>query len=79
VSKPSNSGGRRNAIGGADMPPVAYTVNEAAALARVGRTTLYAEIKAGRLPVRKVRNRTLILAEEFAAWLRALPPTARAA
>lgn len=42
------------------MEPLAYRVEEAAALTKLGRTTLYREIAAGRLEAIKVGARTLI-------------------
>ena len=40
--------------------PIAITTVEASALARVGRTLLYKNIRSGSLPARKLGNRTLI-------------------
>jgi hypothetical protein len=39
----------------------------------VGRTTVYEEIKLGRLRARKVRKRTIITDDDAEAWLRHLP------
>ena len=39
----------------------------------VGRTTAYAEMKAGRLRRRKVGRRSIIAEEDAEAWLNALP------
>ena len=39
----------------------------------LGRTKAYAEIGAGRIPVRKCGNRTLILREDAEQWARSLP------
>ncbi|MCO6415700.1 helix-turn-helix domain-containing protein [Siccirubricoccus sp. KC 17139] len=50
-----------------------YTIPEAYNLARVGRTTLYGEIRAGRLTARKIAGRTLILAGDLESWLQSLP------
>jgi excisionase family DNA binding protein len=51
----------------------AYSVAEAGRKASVGRTTIYAEIKAGRLRAVKVGRRTLVLAEDLQNWLSSLP------
>lgn len=39
----------------------------------VGRSTLYALIKEGRLPVRKLGTRTLVLRSDLEAFIEALP------
>jgi excisionase family DNA binding protein len=51
----------------------AYTTDEACKIASIGKTMLYAEIKAKRLKVRKCGVRTLILAQELGRWLQSLP------
>jgi hypothetical protein len=40
------------------------------------RTLIYGEIRAGRLKARKCGRRTIILAQDFAAFLSALPAAA---
>ena len=52
---------------------LAFTVQEACATSSIGRSSLYAEIKAGRLRSCKVGRRTIILHEDLLAWLNALP------
>ncbi|MPZ31203.1 MAG: DNA-binding protein [Rhodospirillales bacterium] len=42
-----------------------------------GRSKIYQEIAAGRLKVRKLGKRTLILHGDAMAWLQSLPPTAQ--
>lgn len=42
----------------------------------VSRTTIYKEIKAGRLKITKVGRRSLILPENFKAWLALLESSA---
>jgi excisionase family DNA binding protein len=52
---------------------LADTIPEACARLRCSRSTLYLELKAGRLSAVKVRGRTLLLREEQARWLASLP------
>lgn len=56
-----------------DETKLAYTIREATAAIGVGRTLLYAEIRDGRLRVRKIKRRTVILREDLRAWLDAQP------
>ena len=51
----------------------AYSVNEALELLPFGRTTMYAEIKAGRLIATKLGDKTILLAPNIAAYLGSLP------
>jgi hypothetical protein len=39
----------------------------------VGRTTFYAEVRSGRLRVRKIGRRTLVLCDDAEDWLNRLP------
>ncbi len=55
---------------------LAYSIDEAGTQISCGRSTVYAEIKAGRLRACKLRNRTVILAEDLRAFLRSLGSTA---
>ncbi len=55
------------------MLPIGYTINDAVQASGVGRTTLYEEIKAGRLRAVKRGRRTLILADDLRRWLETLP------
>ena len=52
---------------------LAYGIEEAAKVSGVGRSKVYEEIGAGRLIARKVGKRTIILAGDLNAWLKALP------
>ncbi len=48
---------------------LAYSIPDAVHTVSVGRSLLYEEIKAGRLKTFKVGSRTLIAADDLAAWL----------
>ena len=48
---------------------LAYSIKEACAACRVGRTTLYAAISRGDLKTRKVGRRRLVIAEDLKSWL----------
>jgi hypothetical protein len=52
----------------------ALTIEEFCRCYRVGRTTAYEEIGAGRLTARKRGVRTLIARNEARRWFRSLPP-----
>jgi excisionase family DNA binding protein len=52
----------------------AYSLAEARAIARVGRTTLYKAIGTGELRAIKVGSRTLILERDLYRWLEGMPP-----
>lgn len=44
--------------------------------ADIGMTTFYEEVKAGRLRIKKLGVRTLVLDEDARAWLNSLPDAA---
>jgi hypothetical protein len=52
---------------------LALSISEVVRASGVGRTLVFAEIKAGRLIAHKCGRRTLILEEDYLRWLRALP------
>src|SRR4051794_25094119 len=54
--------------------PFAYSLAEAAARARVGRATVFEEIRTGRLRAVKLGRRTLILPGDLRDWPERLPP-----
>lgn len=51
-----------------------FTIADVTRETGTSRTTIYEEIKAGRLQARKLGRRTLILAEDYERWLTSLPP-----
>lgn len=51
------------------MEPLAVPIPEAARLGGVGRSTIYAEVKQGKLKVRKVGRRTIISMDDLRTWL----------
>ncbi len=52
---------------------MAYTIDQVSDLVNIGKTKLYAEIKAGRLKVRKCGTRTLVFRESLQEFLASLP------
>jgi hypothetical protein len=58
-----------------DNPSIhAYSIAELAERGPVGKSTLYAEIATGRLIARKIGRRTIILADDWRAFLAGAPP-----
>ena len=58
------------------MEQLALTVPEACAVARIGRTSLYAAIKNGELVAAKCGRKTIIRVADLQAWLARLPTVA---
>ena len=52
---------------------LAFSPDEAARRAGVGRTLIFSEIKHGRLEARKAGARTIITANALKAWIESLP------
>jgi excisionase family DNA binding protein len=60
------------------MTPLALTIPEVCASARIGRTRVYEAIRSGELLARKHGKRTLILYADLRQWLEALRPARQA-
>ena len=60
-------------------PPIAYGIDEFCVVSDLGRSFVYAEIRAGKLKARKAGRRTLILHDEAERYLQSLPSIETAA
>jgi hypothetical protein len=54
-------------------PKRAFSIPEVVEAASICRTTVFAEIAAGRLVARKLGRRTVVLASDLETWLEQLP------
>ena len=61
-----------------ELRKLAYSIAELCAMAGVGRSFLYEEVKAGHLVVTKAGRRSIVLHDDAVAWLTALPKLAPA-
>lgn len=59
------------------MTKHAYTIKEAVETTGLSRSLLYVEIKRGRLPIRKLGSRTIILEDDLRSWLHGLSTNLR--
>jgi hypothetical protein len=59
------------------LPKLAYSIGELAACGPVGRSTIYNAIAAGTLRARKIGRRTIVLDEDWRAFLTDAPIGAR--
>ena len=48
---------------------LAVSIYEASRISSCGRSTLYSEIKSGRLKIRKVGRHTIVALDDLRAWL----------
>jgi excisionase family DNA binding protein len=55
------------------MFPMAYSIANFGRFFSIGRSTIYEEIRSGRLKIHKAGARTLISHDDAIAWLNALP------
>ena len=74
-AKPESSKDRRDSTRANFIGDFAYNIDEACDILNIGKTFLYAEIKAGRLKARRCGARRLILASEINRYLLSLPET----
>lgn len=52
---------------------IAYTLEQVSDMLNIGKTKIFAEIKAGRLKVRKWGSRNLVFREDLDAFIETLP------
>lgn len=57
-------------------PSLVFTMAELPVATGLGRSSLYAAIKAGRLTAKKAGRRTIVLRADLDEFLRSLPPVA---
>ncbi|MGE5608507.1 MAG: helix-turn-helix transcriptional regulator [Bacillota bacterium] len=56
-----------------DNEPLGYGLKQVVQKTGLGRSTIYEEIRLGRLVARKARGRTIVLHSDLEAYLTALP------
>jgi hypothetical protein len=56
------------------MNKTAYLISDLVEIGPLGRSKIFAEIRAGRLPARKAGNKTVVMADDYKAYLNSLPP-----
>ena len=54
----------------------ALTVKEFLSWARISRTTFYSQVNKGKIPLKKVGKRSLVLRSDAESWLNSLPEAA---
>ena len=59
-----------------EIAPAAMTVDQFCRWACIGKTKLYAEVKAGSITLRKIGSKTIVLRSDGEAWLNSLPKAA---
>ena len=64
---------QRDVQGEAGLEPLAVSIREGCRILGIKRSTIYREIAAGRLKVRKAGKRTLLTVAELRRWLALLP------
>ena len=60
------------------MQKHAYSIKEAMHELGIGRSKLYAEIKEGKIEIRKIGRKSIILADELQKYLNSLPSSEEA-
>ncbi|MEP2742779.1 MAG: helix-turn-helix domain-containing protein [Bauldia litoralis] len=58
---------------GEQSAPIGLTVRQVVELSGLSRSTIYEELRIGRLIARKLGRRTVILRGDFRSWLEGLP------
>ena len=61
------------------LSKLALSISEVVSTSGVGRTLVFAEMKAGRLIARKCGRRTVVLIDDLQNWLQAMPSSRTAA
>ena len=56
-----------------DVNKAAMSVNEFCGWAGIGRSKFYQEVADGRIPIRKIGRRSVVLIADAQSWLESLP------